>query len=399
MALKLTLPSWKPAAGAALAICCTFLSFSAPLSGVPGSAGESLIHGIVAEAAPSKPSGVVIKDTLDGDHSIVTISWSKASGAAGYRVLYQEQGDTKQSEFALTTGLAATNKGNARVVLKSQTTYIFYVKSYYYNVSIRKLVYSSPTVVKFTTSHKKNQLKNMKATIIGPKYKQVSASKKEKSSILFLKAAGIEGAADGTTGNAAADAANGTTGTAAADAKDGTAGNAAADAANGTPETAAEGAADGTLGNSAADAANGTPENVTGDSKDGTSETAAGDSKDGTPETAAKDAADNGSADEASVSKSLPQVIYTFKLKWKAVKGISVKKCVLYDADTDKKISSSVYKFKETKEGAKSTKFKLKYKAKKGSYHVPESIRCVVKDSLGDSYEILIDDVPQPDET
>ena len=399
MALKLTLPSWKPAAGAALAICCTFLSFSAPLSGVPGSAGESLIHGIVAEAAPSKPSGVVIKDTLDGDHSIVTISWSKASGAAGYRVLYQEQGDTKQSEFALTTGLAATNKGNARVVLKSQTTYIFYVKSYYYNVSIRKLVYSSPTVVKFTTSHKKNQLKNMKATIIGPKYKQVSAKKKEKSSILFLKAAGIEGAADGTTGNAAADAANGTTGTAAADAKDGTAGNAAADAANGTPETAAEGAADGTLGNSAADAANGTPENVTGDSKDGTSETAAGDSKDGTPETAAKDAADNGSADEASVSKSLPQVIYTFKLKWKAVKGISVKKCVLYDADTDKKISSSVYKFKETKEGAKSTKFKLKYKAKKGSYHVPESIRCVVKDSLGDSYEILIDDVPQPDET
>lgn len=399
MALKLTLPSWKPAAGAALAICCTFLSFSAPLSGVPGSAGESLIHGIVAEAAPSKPSGVVIKDTLDGDHSIVTISWSKASGAAGYRVLYQEQGDTKQSEFALTTGLAATNKGNARVVLKSQTTYIFYVKSYYYNVSIRKLVYSSPTVVKFTTSHKKNQLKNMKATIIGPKYKQVSVSKKEKSSILFLKAAGIEGAADGTTGNAAADAANGTTGTAAADAKDGTAGNAAADAANGTPETAAEGAADGTLGNSAADAANGTPENVTGDSKDGTSETAAGDSKDGTPETAAKDAADNGSADEASVSKSLPQVIYTFKLKWKAVKGISVKKCVLYDADTDKKISSSVYKFKETKEGAKSTKFKLKYKAKKGSYHVPESIRCVVKDSLGDSYEILIDDVPQPDET
>ena len=399
MALKLTLPSWKPAAGAALAICRTFLSFSAPLSGVPGSAGESLIHGIVAEAAPSKPSGVVIKDTLDGDHSIVTISWSKASGAAGYRVLYQEQGDTKQSEFALTTGLAATNKGNARVVLKSQTTYIFYVKSYYYNVSIRKLVYSSPTVVKFTTSHKKNQLKNMKATIIGPKYKQVSASKKEKSSILFLKAAGIEGAADGTTGNAAADAANGTTGTAAADAKDGTAGNAAADAANGTPETAAEGAADGTLGNSAADAANGTPENVTGDSKDGTSETAAGDSKDGTPETAAKDAADNGSADEASVSKSLPQVIYTFKLKWKAVKGISVKKCVLYDADTDKKISSSVYKFKETKEGAKSTKFKLKYKAKKGSYHVPESIRCVVKDSLGDSYEILIDDVPQPDET
>lgn len=399
MALKLTLPSWKPAAGAALAICCTFLSFSAPLSGVPGSAGESLIHGIVAEAAPSKPSGVVIKDTLDGDHSIVTISWSKASGAAGYRVLYQEQGDTKQSEFALTTGLAATNKGNARVVLKSQTTYIFYVKSYYYNVSIRKLVYSSPTVVKFTTSHKKNQLKNMKATIIGPKYKQVSASKKEKSSILFLKAAGIEGAADGTTGNAAADAANGTTGTAAADAKDGTAGNAAADAANGTPETAAEGAADGTLGNSAADAANGTPENVTGDSKDGTSETAAEDSKDGTPETAAKDAADNGSADEASVSKSLPQVIYTFKLKWKAVKGISVKKCVLYDADTDKKISSSVYRFKETKEGAKSTKFKLKYKAKKGSYHVPESIRCVVKDSLGDSYEILIDDVPQPDET
>ena len=394
MALKLTLPSWKPAAGAALAICCTFLSFSAPLSGVPGSAGESLIHGIVAEAAPSKPSGVVIKDTLDGDHSIVTISWSKASGAAGYRVLYQEQGDTKQSEFALTTGLAATNKGNARVVLKSQTTYIFYVKSYYYNVSIRKLVYSSPTVVKFTTSHKKNQLKNMKATIIGPKYKQVSASKKEKSSILFLKAAGIEGAADGTTGNAAADAANGTKGTVAADAKDGTAGNAAADAtngttgnmmtdatngttgnaatdttdgtagnaaadaANGTPETAAEGAADGTLGNSAADAANGTPENVTGDSKDGTSETAAGDSKDGTPETAAKDAADNGSADEASVSKSLPQVIYTFKLKWKAVKGISVKKCVLYDADTDKKISSSVYKFKETKEGAKSTKFK-----------------------------------------
>ena len=387
MALKLTLPSWKPAAGAALAICCTFLSFSAPLSGVPGSAGESLIHGIVAEAAPSKPSGVVIKDTLDGDHSIVTISWSKASGAAGYRVLYQEQGDTKQSEFALTTGLAATNKGNARVVLKSQTTYIFYVKSYYYNVSIRKLVYSSPTVVKFTTSHKKNQLKNMKATIIGPKYKQVSASKKEKSSSLFLKAAGIEGAADGTTGNAATDT------------TDGTAGNAAADAANGTPETAAEGAADGTLGNSAADAANGTPENVTGDSKDGTSETAAGDSKDGTPETAAKDAADNGSADEASVSKSLPQVIYTFKLKWKAVKGISVKKCVLYDADTDKKISSSVYKFKETKEGAKSTKFKLKYKAKKGSYHVPESIRCVVKDSLGDSYEIRIDDVPQPDET
>ena len=390
MALKLTLPSWKPAAGAALAICCTFLSFSAPLSGVPGSAGESLIHGIVAEAAPSKPSGVVIKDTLDGDHSIVTISWSKASGAAGYRVLYQEQGDTKQSEFALTTGLAATNKGNARVVLKSQTTYIFYVKSYYYNVSIRKLVYSSPTVVKFTTSHKKNQLKNMKATIIGPKYKQVSASKKEKSSILFLKAAGIEGAADGTTGNAAADATNGTTGNmmtdatngttgnAATDTTDGTAGNAAADAANGTPETAAEGAADGTLGNSAADAANGTPENVTGDSKDGTSETAAGDSKDGTPETAAKDAADNGSADEASVSKSLPQVIYTFKLKWKAVKGISVKKCVLYDADTDKKISSSVYKFKETKEGAKSTKFKLKYKAKKGSYHVPESIRCVV---------------------
>ena len=459
-------------ATAALALCCS-LSFASSSFSLPGESGKQ-IFGIVAEAALSAPKGVSIKDTLDGENSIVTISWNKVSGAAGYRVLYREKGSEKIQEFALTTGQAVSNKPNTSSVirtpvLKSQTTYIFYVKSYYYNVSSRKLVYSNATTVTYTTSHKKNQLKNMKATITGPKYKAVvSASGKSGQvqpamlsetvpetggagggtastvnevtnavitdalsspagngtrqsgqtagdAVAVFEAAGAEdpagasdtaGAVDPVGASDAAGAANpagaaDASGTSTTDPEAGNTGAGDPAGQQGGADSTGAGDSQGSEAGSSAGTGTGS-EPGSGSSisdgsgsGDGTGNNQGSGTENGTGNTAGNDTVEAGESEDTA----LPKAIYQFKLKWKAVKNISVKSCVLYDADTEKKVSSSVYSFKSTKAGAKSTSFKLKFKAKKGHYNVPETIRCVVKDSLGDRYEVWIEDVPQPKES